>query len=225
MKKEKKIIKPKLPPNLSQGLEQSFENKDGKKIKLSNFLSEHDWWELKKSQNMLSIVTHDAVKKIADAAGILTDVQYSILTQPSTENNGQYTWQARIVDSKGRATTEIGEVSRSNIGNRGRANPGNMAQKRAYDRAVFRHLGITGLLGEDELSDSEEDTKQMDKLSHEERKALVPFINKIIAVKGPKDLRGIQVEIKLHVKEYNESQLEVLRTVFRNQSKLFTKTF
>jgi hypothetical protein len=222
MKKQpvKKVIKKKLPPNLTQGLEQTFENKNGKTIKLSDFLNEHDWWELKKGSNVMSIVLHDAVKKIADAAGILTDVGYSVLTQPAIDNNYQQTWQVRIVDSKGRATTEVGEVSRSNIGAKGRNNPANMAQKRAYDRAVFRHLGITGLLGEDELSDDEEDTKLMDKISHEERKALVPFINRIAAAKSYADLRTISTKLKA-ITTFTDNQKEVLRTVWKNQAKQF----
>ena len=140
---QKKKEEPPKEESKFAGFEQTYTNKDGKIVKLKNFLKEGDWWELKKQKRIVYIVLHDTVKRLADEVGILTDVQYSILTQPTYENNYQQTWQVRIVDHTGRATTETGEVNRGNLGPRGRSTPAAMAAKRAYDRAVCSRCGAT----------------------------------------------------------------------------------
>lgn len=206
------------------GLEQSFETKSNKKVPLRSFLKEGDWWVLKGRKKTTIIILHEAVKKIADEAGIKTDPDYTVLTQPSYENNYQYLIQARICDDKGRCTTELGEVNRSNLGPRGRHNPANMAQKRAFDRAVFRHLGISGLLGEDEIEE-DEIKKDMDELTHEERQAISMLINDILLAKNKADLMKFKVTIKKQVKLFNERQLDVLRNLWKKQLAAFEKSF
>lgn len=206
------------------GLTQSFWNKNGTEVKLKDFLTEKDWWELKSRGSILQILTHDAMKKIADEAGIRSDPEYIVLTQPSVSNNYTYLIQIKITDIHGKTTIELGESNRGNLGIRGRSNPANMAQKRAYDRAVRTHLKIEGLLGEDELPDEDED-QEMDKLSHEERKALTPLINEIFAVKKKSDLTSFKAKMgKLKV-EYNENQLEVLRGLWKKKSAELTNSF
>lgn len=218
LKTKTKVEKPKKKEEvLHPGLEQSFSDKDGVAVKLGEFLSSSDWWELKRGKNRATIVLHDAVKKIADRAGISTDVEYKVLIAPSVMNNYTTAMECRITGPVGKVTTELGEVNRGNLGNRGRSNPINMCQKRAYDRAVFRHLGITGFLGEEELPDEEESKNEMDNLSIEEQKAIVPFINKIVNSKTPVELKTISVEIKRDSSALMENQLAVLRSLWKKQ--------
>lgn len=224
MKKEKtKQVDKEVLPDLS-GLEQSFQDKDGNTIILKNLLTKEDWWEMKGRKGNKVILTHDGVKHIADAAGILTNPKYEILTQPNYQNNYQYLIQVTICDTAGRCTTELGESNRSNLSSRGRGNPANMAQKRAYDRAVFRHVGITGLLGEDELEDVEP-PKEMEKLSEDEQQSMVPFVNDLLLAKGKPDLTKFQSRMKKEKKALNDNQLEYLRKLFKKKLAELSKSF
>lgn len=219
IKREKKI---ETLPELN-GLNQLFKTQDGKKLKLKDILKKDDWWELKNRNKIIMILTHDAVKKIADEAGISTNIDYSILTQPSHENNYQQTWQAKISDPGGKITVEIGEVNRNNLGSRGRNNPANMAQKRAYDRAVLRHLGIVGFLGEDELPEKEEE--KMENLTPDDAKQIVALLNQIFAAKDKKELMDFSNKMQELKLSYSELQLEVLRNAWGNQMVKFNKSF
>lgn len=201
--------------NLS-GLEQAFYGEDGKTVILKNLLTKDDWWELKNRKGSKIILNHDAVKKIADKAGIKTNPHYTVLTQPRFDNNYQYLMQVEICDSKGRCTTEMGESNRSNLSSRGRGNPANMAQKRAYDRAVFRHLGITGLLGEDELEDIEVPNESMNKLSEEEQLQIVTYINELLLVKKKPELTAFAAKMKKGTM-LNNNQLEYLRKLYKKK--------
>ena len=215
----KKIVK-----NI-EGFTQSFANKDGKVIHLKTFLKEGDWWELKNSHKVVIILTHDAIKRISDEAGIRTDPDYTVLTQPSVYNNYQSTYQVKICDNTGRCSVEIGESNKSNLGPRGRNNPANMAQKRAYDRAVLRHLGIIGTCGEDELPDEEDNKKNMDKLSYDEQKAISTLINEIINAKNKKELTEFKTKMKKLVNQYTIQQVEVLRNLWKKSLANLEKTF
>lgn len=206
------------------GLDQIFVDKKGKAVQLKQILSSDDWWEMKNRKNSKIIITHDAIKKIADIAGILTNPQYSILTQPNYQNNYQYLIQATICDVHDRCTTELGESNRSNLSSRGRGNPANMAQKRAYDRAVLRHVGITGLLGEDELEDIEP-SKDMEKLTEESQQAIVPYVNDILLAKNKTDFTKFQVQMKKVKSTLQEDQLEYLRKLFKKRLAETSKSF
>ena len=210
---------------LPKGLTQVIEDTTGKKTPLSKLLTPKEVWELKKGTRIILIMSHDGVKKIADAAGITTDVEYSVLTQPEFSNNYQYTIQARIVDKAGRATTEIGEANRSNLGPRGRNNPANMAQKRAFDRAVLRHVGITGVLSEDEFVDEEDETNDMKNLLPDEAKAIAVHVNAILKIKTKKELVAFNGQMKKLSSTFNEKQLKNLRTVYLKKLNEFQKTF
>ena len=179
-KKEEVVEEIKIPDGLYQSFMVPGENK---MVVLKDLLTEKDWWILKSRKRETLIVTHDAVKKVADSAKILTDVKYDFKIHPNSSNNYLTVVECTICDGTGRCTTEIGESSRDNLGSRGRQNPVNMAQKRAYDRAVFRHLGITGLLEENELPD-EEEQDGMDRLSPDEAKQVAEWVNKIIGAKN-----------------------------------------
>jgi hypothetical protein len=205
------------------GLTQKFTCADGKVRMLKDVLEDGDWWELKGRKKVAIIVLHSAVKRIANVAGILTNVQYAVLTQPTYENNYQYLIQATISDGN-RITTDLGEVNRSNLGPRGRNNPANMAQKRAFDRAVFTHLGIVGVLGEDELQE-EEQKIQMDKLTPEQSQQIAPLINELLSVKEKAELTKFNTMMKTKAKEFIPEQLDVLRGLWKKRLAELTKSF
>ena len=218
---KKTLIKTEKPP--WDGLAQVIYSPKQVPMQLKDLLVDTDWWDLKSGDKVMYILTHDAVKKIADYAGILTDVQYSVLIAPNTENNYLISMQARISDTEGKVTSEIGEASRNNLGTRGRNNPTNMAQKRAYDRAVLRHLGIVGFLGEDELPEQED--KKMHNLSPDEAKQIVDLLNEVFQAKNKKDLTEFSKKMLTVKDNYQPKQLEVLRNAWNNQMIKFNKSF
>lgn len=229
-KKEKKVRKEKpaanpkeAPIDITIGLDQGFRNKKGNVVYLDKFLKKAEWWTLKRKDRIAVILTHNAVKRIADEAGIKGDPKYEILTQPSYTNNFQYLIQATICDQDGRCTSELGESNRSNLGSRGRQNPANMAQKRAYDRAVLRHLGIEGILGEDELEEEKEvDVKT---LSPEQAKSIAPLINRLLSVKKKSEIDEFNREMKTKASSFQEEQLSVLRNLRDKKLGELTSTF
>lgn len=217
--KKAKTVKAKVKPDIApelRGLDQSFIDRHGNAVLLKDFLKEGDWWELKNKKSIRHIIYHDAVKKLADAAGINSVVNYNVLIQPSVSNNYMLLLQATVTDEKGRSSTGLGETNRSNLGLRGRANPGNMAEKRAYDRAVFNHLRITGLLGEDELPDEPEE-QEMEKLTDEEKKIIAPLINEIWAAKTKNDLSAFNKRMTSVKGSLNEKQLDILRGLYKKK--------
>lgn len=223
--KKKKVSLPVLeaPINIDDGLDQEFKKKDGSLVALRKFLKGGEFWTLKKKDRVSVILTHDAVKRISDEAGIRQDPKYDVLTQPNYANNYQYLIQCTVTDSEGRSTTELGESNRSNLGSRGRSNPANMAQKRSFDRSVFRHLGINGLLGEDELEEDKESNVKT--LSPDEAKAIAPLINELLQVKKKTDIESFNKKMKTEAPKFNEEQLNVLRKLRDTQLGKVTSTF
>lgn len=217
MKKQvelKKSIKKEEKKKIPEGLNQTFKTSTGKSATLISVLKPTDVWETK-GRIVRTIVTHDGVKKIADKAGMSMKVDYAVLTQPNAMNNYQYTMSATICRGK-EYVTEIGESNRSNLGTKGRNNPANMTQKRAYDRAVFRLLGITGLLSEEELSD-EELTDNMEELSHDEKRHIAPAINQLLLAKTEKDLIVFSNKMKEEAKKLSENEVAYLRKLYRKR--------
>ncbi len=200
------------------GLEQQFLNSEGGWTQLQMILVEGDWWEQKGKEKTTIILTHEAVQKIAKQAGFVCE-DYTIKTQPDVYNNYQLTVQAVIKDKNGNLLEpQWGESNRNNLGSRGRSNPANMAQKRAYDRTVLKALGISGMLSEEELADNKEE--DMENLTDDEKKVLAPILNKIILVKSKEQLSSVNTTIKQDLKKItlNEAQLTYLRKFFMKKS-------
>lgn len=219
--KRKKAVHKKI----YEGLEQTFQDKDGKSVSLKDVLDRKDWWELKDKDSVYIIITHKAIQKLADIAGINRDPEYNLILAPDIRNDYAYIFQCKICDSSKKCTIELGEANRKNLGPRGRNNPGNMAQKRAYDRAVLRHLGLTGFLGEDELPDKEDKTRELERLSPDETKPIAGLINEIISAKNVTDLKSFTAKMKKEKHKYTDRQLEGLRRYWLNKKNSFEKTF
>jgi hypothetical protein len=206
------------------GLTQTFTDKDNKIVQLQDILTVDDSWELKKRGHAnMTILTHAGIQKIADAAGISKNVGYEVLIQPNANNNYQLSINATIKRGD-EIVNEIGEVNRSNLTSRGKQNPTNMAQKRAYDRAVLRMLGIRGMLSEDELTD-ESDDNNMDNLTIDQQKKIAPVITKIINAKTTKQLTDIKYEMQKAKSQYTEEELTQIRKQWKKQFAELTKTF
>lgn len=197
------------------GLQQVVKGK-----KLYQIITREDAWQHQRGKNMLTIIRHVGVQKIADFSKVSKDVEYKILTQPDAYNNYQYTISAKVcfLGKKDDCATEIGEANRSNLSNRGRNNPANMAEKRAYDRAIFRLLGITGILSEEELADLEEDEESMDELTHAERKHIAPAINKLLLAGSQKDLAEFNKRMKDgEAAKLNDKQRDYVRKLYQKR--------
>jgi len=224
MRKPKKTKEEKNPEAVAQfeGLDQKFTDKDGKTVKLSQVLKDGDWWEQKSSRAVKIIITHDGVKKIANRAGIKKTPIYVSKREP-TDINGYHTViECTVENGRGEAATESGEVLRGNLGPRGKNTPWAMAQKRAYDRAVFCLLEISGLLSEDQLEDSNETKRAMDNLSPEEKKEIVPELNEILAItkedpEAKKKLIKFASTMAANLAKYKPTQVDLLRITFHNK--------
>jgi hypothetical protein len=200
-----------------EGLNQTFVGKDKKKYTLKSVLNDSDWWETK-GEGAVTILKHEAVKKIARIAGY-TVVRYDILISPTVYNNMTITVSPKIEDSKGEILPpEMGEASRDNLGGNGRRYPVAIAQKRAFDRTVLSALGISGVLSEDQLI--EEDNKPtMDNLSHKERKEIAPLINQLLLAKKKQDLAFFSKHMPEHKKkmELNEAQIDYIKKLYKKR--------
>jgi hypothetical protein len=217
IKRGKNEVKPTVvvTKKLDDGLDQEFRLANGKYTTIRKFLKPKDAWTTN-GRVKRTLISHDGVKKIADAAGISKAPQYRVLTQPDAMNNYQYTIECKICFLKdGECAAEIGEANRSNLGSKGRGNPANMAEKRAYDRAVFRLLGITGLLSEEELQDEEPDDDKMDGLSKDESKAIAPTVNQLLLAKTKEEFAIFNKDMKEKAKEFQPNQLDYLRKLYK----------
>ena len=221
LKTPKKELKKETKKDAIEGLQQKFKTAKGKTVTLQSGITDKDFWQTGGRVKRV-ILTHDAVKRIADVAGISKEVEYTVLTQPDAYNNYQYTIQAKVCRGR-ECVTEIGEANRSNLGYRGRGNPANMAQKRAYDRAVFRLLGITGLLSEEELTDNETENN-MEGLTHEEKKKIAPVVNQLLLATTKEHFIRFNASMKLHVKEFTEEALDYLRKLYKKRLSEIQKT-
>jgi len=205
-----------------KGLEQSFKSSTGKVVFLKEVLTKDDWWELKKGRSKVEILTHSAIQKIADLAGIDRVVAYTILIEPSYTNNYQLSIEAKITRNN-ECVNEIGEVNRSNLGKRGKNNPTNMAQKRAFDRAVLRLLGIEGMLSEEELADA--DDTEMDHLTIDQQKKVAPLLSEIILCKSKTELNAFSKKMKTDKSNYTEDEITYLRKLWKKQLSELTSAF
>lgn len=219
----KKLNEPEVNAPPATGLDQLITGVSGEKVKLLDVISKEHTWE-SSGRNKRTIITHEGVKRIADWAGVEKNPKYIVLTQPDAHNNYQYTIMCEICRDK-ECVTEIGEANRSNLGSRGRAYPASMATKRAYDRAVFKLVGITGLLSEEELTDKDNEEENMEELSHDDKKFIAPAINQLLLATSVSDLKTFNSNMAETKGKYSEVQLGYLRKLYQKRAGELTKTF
>lgn len=208
LKKKTEVVSNKTP-----GLEQTFLSSTGEFVLLADVLNESDWWESKSGKKISVILTHSAVEKIAELAGLKV-IDYIVKTQPDCYNNYQYTVQANIVRKDGSMLNpEWGEANRNNLGNKGRNNPANMAQKRAFDRTVLKGLNLLGLLSEEEIADENDDNK-MNNLNPDEAKAIAIVLNRVLTIKTKPQLTEFNQWMSKEAKKYTKEQNDAIRKTF-----------
>lgn len=245
MKKEKnkKIKIPTL-------VDASFLDKTGKSVKVSKYVSETDCWLIKDDTPKWAL-THAAIKKIAQVAGISKnyDVEESPNIVPSIQNDfehvvrvtircnskllGKKTKKDACVHSDENILTITGEANRINTPNRGKGYLRKMAEKRAYDIAVLEHLDLyTFIFSEEESDDFQKKDKQKRKEisimpGSKEFDFIIDEVNNLLDAKTKITLKQVVVTIKQNIKtkKYSEKQLQYLRELYHKKFAEFNKTF
>lgn len=226
-----KQIKKKVIVKKSGIIEESFLDKNGKEIKISNVIDKDGCWFLSKTNAW--ILSHKSIKKIAEIAGISKNfkVEESENIVPDYKNELEHIVRVTIkcnakkekegcVHSVEKELTVTGESNRINTPNRGRGYLRKMAEKRAYDIAVLEHLGLsTTVFSEEESPDFEYNRKKEPSLmpGTQEFERISKEVNAVLNSKTTTDLKKVGKKIKAGVKinKYTEKQIEYLRTLYQ----------
>jgi len=213
----------------------SFIDKSGKKKMLFDVIDkEVDCWFLKNKG--LWILTHAATEKIALKAGISSNylVDESPNVQPTYQNELEHIVRVTIkcnakkgsgcVHNEDENTfTVTGESNRVNTPHRGRGYLRKMAEKRGFDIAVLKHLGLyTTVFSEDEVDEfkNPSDRKDVGLLpGSKEFEAIVEEINLILNAATKQELKAAGSFIKKRVAEgkYSEKQHKYLKDLFKKE--------
>ena len=227
VKKEEKIVEEKI-------IESIFLNSKGKEIRVSDIICKDDCWFLKRANRW--VLAHNGVQKLAKVAGILEKYLVSDpIVQPSYENELEYLFRVTILCDAGRKdhkclhgeaeTAMLGEANKVSAPNRGRGYLAIMAEKRGYDRAVLKHLGLVNVYSEVEADEFEKEDNEQENLKRDEFEGISDDVNKIINSKGTDDLKKIFPIMKKKIIIYNPKQQEYLRKLFAKQVAKYAKTF
>lgn len=219
--------------------EATFLDKSGKLTKVLDVIQKDvDCWFLRNKG--LWILTHASVEKIASLAGISNnfDVQESPNVQPSYQNELEHIVRVTIkcnaknsVSNKGlgcihsddNTFTVTGESNRVNTPHRGRGFLRKMAEKRGFDIAVLKHLGLyTTVFSEDEAEEFKEGGRGKDVVlmpGSKEFEAIVEEINLVLNAATKAELKAAGLFIKKRVAEarYSEKQHKYLKELFKKE--------
>lgn len=242
--KDKKIKLPTL-------VDASFLDKNGKSVKVSKYISETDCWLIKDDIPKWAL-THAAIKKIAQVAGISKNyaIEESSNIIPNIQNDFEHIVRVTIkCNSKlvGKTKTKIGacvhsdentltitgEANRINTPDRGKGYLRKMAEKRAYDIAVLEHLDLyTFIFSEEESHDFQKDVRKRKKEANimpgtKEFDLILEEVNFLLDAKNKIDLKKATTTIKnsIKTKKYSEKQLQYLRELYHKRFAEFNKTF
>lgn len=219
----------------------SFLDKNGKQIKISEVIDKTtDCWLLKNKS--LWILTHAGVEKIAARAGISKnyDVEESKNVTPTYQNELEHivrvTLKCNAVHKTGTAESDLkcvhsdentltvtGESNRINTPNRGRGYLRKMAEKRAWDIAVLKHLDLySAIYSEEEADDFKnpgEDRESKIMPGSKEFEAIVEEINMILNADSKTALKEVGKKIKKFIKDgkYSEKQEQYLISLGKKQ--------
>lgn len=213
----------------------TFLDKKGKKIKVSDVVSKDDCWYLPRKKTW--IITHKAVKMLADIAGISKNyvVVESSNISPNYTNELEHVVRVTIkcnakkaknkkgcVHSDEDELTITGEANRVNTPNRGRGYLRKMAEKRAYDIAVLEHLDLySSVYSEEEADDFENKKRREPELmpGTKDFENVSTEINDILNAKTQIDLKKVAKKIKKNIKEniYNEIQINYLKDLYKQE--------
>lgn len=230
-KKTSKEVEKKIP-----SLEDfSFLDKSGKKVKIADVIDKSiDCWLLK-SKN-LWILTHAGVEKIAVKAGISKnyDVEESKNVTPTYQNELEHIVRVTMkchaklngdacVHSDENTLTVTGESNRVNTPNRGRGYLRKMAEKRAWDIGVLKHLDLySAIYSEEEAEDFKNPNEEHESTimpGSKEFEAIVDEINMILNAESKAELKEVGKKIKKFIKDgkYSEKQERYLISLGKKQ--------
>lgn len=213
----------------------SFLNKNGKPVKVFDIINkETECWFLRNKG--LWILTHAAVEKIALTAGISNNfnVEESPNIQPTYQNELEHVVRVTIkcnaakkeggcVHSDENTFTVTGESNRVNTPHRGRGYLRKMAEKRGFDIAVLKHIGLyTTVFSEDEAEEFKGPGNQKDVTlmpGSKEFEAIVEEINLILNASTKEELKAAGKIIKKRVADgkYSEKQHKYLKDLFKKE--------
>lgn len=226
-----------------------FINKSGKEILLSSVIDKtKDCWMLKGQKGKeVWILSHKAVEKIADIAGISKnfDVEESSHIVPDIKNEHEHIVRVTIHCKAGKNSsneccwhsdenylTITGEANRVNTPHRGAGYLRKMAEKRAYDIAVLKHLGLySSIFSEEESEDfrNDEEKKHDTRIlpGTKEFELIVEDINVVVNSTDKAKLKEAGKKIKQGIKDnkYSEKQLIYLRELFNRQTGKLNQIF
>ena len=229
------MLKKKETKKVTGLIDSTFLNKACKEIKISDIINKEDCWFLKRQNSW--ILTHKAIKNIANQAGISKnyDVEESSTISPDYRNELEHIVRVTIkcngkkkktdnhcVHSDEDTLTVTGEANRINTPNRGRGYLRKMAEKRAFDIAVLEHLDLYSSVFSEEEAEAFESkdkkepillpgTKEFEDVSKE--------INAILNAKTVVTLKKIAKKIKKLIGEdkYTEKQIKYLKDLYKQE--------
>ena len=243
----KKIKKGKDNTNL---LNATFLDKEGKLVNVKDIIGTEDCWYLSRAKAW--IATHNAIKTIANIAGISKnyDVEESGNVIPDYKNELEHIIRVTIhckannptkgknkksidsgcVHSDERSLTITGEANRVNTPNKGRGYLRKMAEKRAFDIAVLEHLGLySALFSEEESTEFEQNKgKEPDLMpGTQEFETITKEINLILNAKNLSPLKKVGISIRKGIKnkEYTDKQIKYLRELYQKEYGKKSKEF
>ena len=234
---------PLKPTEPTESIDLVFLNRIGKETPVKSIIKQEECWPLeKRGQKMKQwILSHAAVMKIATEAGISKnyEVKESDHVIPKPENALLHVVEITIHCSA-KVTTNpescvhdsqnwlrmTGEASKQNTG-RGKDYLRTMAEKRGYDRAVLRHIGVENVYSEEEASafESEEEKQKVDVLTTEELEKISTFVNALLNAKTADELKAAGKQIALNKAQLNENQIQFLRERYSKKDSKFNKAF
>lgn len=218
----------------------TFISKECKIVNVADVIDKtKDCWFLRNKG--LWILTHAGVEKIAAIAGISKnyDVEESKTIVPTYQNELEHIVRVTMkcnsksslpitepdacAHSDENTLTVTGEANRINTPNRGRGYLRKMAEKRAWDIAVLKHLGLySAIFSEEEAEDfknpnEEKETKLMPGSTAFE--AIAEEVNLILNATSKPLLKEVGKTLKKNVADgkYSEQQETYLRSLFKKQ--------
>ena len=217
--------------------ETTFLDKTGKAVKLVDVIDKKiDCWLAQDKK--VWILTHAAVEKIAQIAGISLnfEVSESPNVSPTYQNELEHIVRITIhchtknnpnggcIHSENdRTFTVTGESNRVNTPHRGRGYLRKMAEKRGFDIAVLKHLGLhTMIFSEEEAEEFTHPNNRKDTTvlpGSKEFELIVEEINLILNAANKEELKaaGKVIKARVVVKKYSDKQYKYLKELFAKE--------
>lgn len=211
-----------------------FVDSSGKFISVTDVIDKKvDCW-LAKDKNIW-ILTHAAVEKIAQLAGISLnfDVSESPNINPTYQNELEHIVRVTIkcnakkdqgcIHSTENTFTVTGESNRVNTPYRGRGYLRKMAEKRGFDIAVLKHLGLhTMIFSEEEAEDFAHPNNRKDvnlMPGAKEFEQIAEEINLILNAPTKTELKaaGKFIKARVNTNKYSDKQYKYLKELFARE--------